>query len=68
MRGRGLLIAVEFEPEAGDARRFSEALSREGVLCKETHQHTLRFAPPLIITRDEVDWALERIRRVLGSA
>ena len=68
VRGRGLLIAVEFEPDAGDARRFSEALSREGVLCKETHRHTLRFAPPLIVTRDEVDWALERIHRVLGSA
>jgi ornithine--oxo-acid transaminase len=65
VRGRGLMLAIEFHPEAGGARQFSEALKIEGILCKETHENTLRFAPPLIITRDQVDWALERIERVL---
>lgn len=65
VRGRGLMLAIEFHPEAGGARQFSETLKGEGILCKETHEDTLRFAPPLIITRDQVDWALERIQRVL---
>jgi ornithine--oxo-acid transaminase len=65
IRGRGLLIGVELHPEAGGARRFCEALMEEGLLCKETHTHVIRFAPPLIITRDEIDWAMERIERVL---
>jgi len=65
VRGRGLLIGVEFHPEAGGARRYCEALMHRGLLCKETHEHTVRFAPPLVITRDEVDWALERIEPVL---
>ncbi|MCS6835547.1 MAG: ornithine--oxo-acid transaminase [Anaerolineae bacterium] len=68
VRGRGLLIGVELRPEAGGARRFCEALRAEGLLCKETHDHVIRFAPPLIITRAEVDWALERIERVLRTA
>jgi ornithine--oxo-acid transaminase len=61
VRGRGLLIAVELHPEAGGARRLCEALMRRGLLCKETHTHTIRFAPPLVIRRDEIDWAMERI-------
>jgi ornithine--oxo-acid transaminase len=65
VRGRGLLIGVELRPEAGGARRFCEALQRGGILAKETHVNTIRFAPPLIITRDEIDWAMERIRPVL---
>ena len=65
VRGRGLLAGVELKPEARGARRFAEALKDEGVLCKETHEHVLRFAPPLVITREDVDWALERIERVL---
>ena len=65
VRGRGLMLAIEFHPEVGGARQFSETLKVEGILCKETHEDTLRFAPPLIITRDQVDWALERIQRVL---
>ncbi len=68
VRGRGLMLAVEFHPEAGGARRFCEALKTEGILCKETHTTTIRFAPPLVITRDQVDWALERINRVLARA
>lgn len=65
VRGRGLMLAIEFHPVVGGARQFSETLKVEGILCKETHEDTLRFAPPLIITRDQVDWALERIQRVL---
>ncbi len=65
IRGRGLMIAVEFHQEAEGARRYCEALRETGLLCKETHVDTIRFAPPLVITRDEVDWALERIEPVL---
>lgn len=67
VRGKGLWIGVELVPEAGGARRFCEALQKEGLLCKETHVNTIRFAPPLVITRDELDWALERIAKVLAS-
>lgn len=67
VRGRGLLIAVELFPEAGGARQFCEALKQKGLLCKETHDHIIRFAPPLVITKAEVDWALERIAAVLGA-
>jgi ornithine--oxo-acid transaminase len=65
VRGRGLLIGVELKPTAGGARRFAEALMSEGLLCKETHGTVLRFAPPLVVTRDDLDWALERIETVL---
>ncbi|NWG15207.1 MAG: ornithine--oxo-acid transaminase [Chloroflexi bacterium] len=65
VRGRGLLIGVELKREAGGARRFCEALQKEGLLCKETHETVIRFAPPLVITREEIDWAMERIEPVL---
>jgi ornithine--oxo-acid transaminase len=65
VRGRGLLIGVELYGEAGGARRFCERLMKEGLLCKETHENVIRFAPPLIISRKDVDWALERISKVL---
>ena len=68
VRGRGLMLAVDFHPEVGGARQFCEALKDEGILCKETHEDTIRFAPPLVITRDQVDWALERIEKVLTRA
>jgi ornithine--oxo-acid transaminase len=64
VRGKGLMIGVELKPEAGGARRFCEALMTKGLLCKETHEHTVRFAPPLIIRKEEIDWALERIETV----
>lgn len=67
VRGKGLLIGVELKPEAGGARRFCEKLMTKGVLCKETHEHTVRFAPPLIITQQEIDWAFERIEPVLAG-
>ena len=67
VRGRGLWIGIVLRPEAGGARRFCEALKEEGLLCKETHENVIRIAPPLVITEDEVDWALERIERVLTA-
>jgi ornithine--oxo-acid transaminase len=65
VRGKGLLIGVELKPSAGGARRFCEALACQGILAKDTHEHVIRFAPPLIIDRPTIDWALERIRKVL---
>jgi ornithine--oxo-acid transaminase len=65
VRGKGLFIGVVLKREAGGARRFCEALQEKGLLCKETHEHVIRFAPPLVITREELDWALERIEEVL---
>jgi ornithine--oxo-acid transaminase len=65
VRGRGLMIGVELFPEAGGARYFCEKLMSLGILCKETHDHIIRFAPPLIIASEEIDWALERIETVL---
>ena len=65
VRGMGLLIGVELKKSAGGARKFCEALMGKGILCKETHKHVIRFAPPLTITKEELDWALERIESVL---
>src|SRR5688500_3450077 len=62
IRGRGLWIGIELTVPA---RPYCEALKDQGVLCKETHGTVIRLAPPLIITREEIDWALERIERVL---
>jgi ornithine--oxo-acid transaminase len=68
VRGKGMLIGVELLPEAGGARQYCEKLKEVGLLCKETHNHIIRFAPPLIITREQVDWALERIAAVFKQA
>lgn len=65
VRGRGLFIGVELKDEAGGARRFCEALMKEGMLCKETHENVIRFAPPLVISKTDLDWAFERIQKVL---
>jgi ornithine--oxo-acid transaminase len=67
VRGKGLMIGLEFHPEAGGARRFCKQFKQEGLLCKETHDYIIRFAPPLVITREEIDWALERISRCLSA-
>ena len=66
VRGRGLMMAIELEPEAGGARAYCDALRALGILAKDTHGHTIRLAPPLVITADQVDWAVERIARVLA--
>jgi ornithine--oxo-acid transaminase len=62
VRGRGLWIGVELH---GKARPYCEQLKEEGILCKETHDHVIRLAPPLTITQSEIDWAFERIAKVL---
>jgi ornithine--oxo-acid transaminase len=64
VRGRGLLIGIDLKPEAGGARRFCEELKKEGLLCKETHENVIRFAPPLIIKPKELNWALRKVKRV----
>ncbi len=65
IRGKGLLIGVEIRQESGPARPLCERLMELGLLCKETHVSVIRFAPPLTITRQDLDWALERIAKVL---
>jgi ornithine--oxo-acid transaminase len=66
VRGRGLMIAIELHPQAGGARRYCDALRRRGVLCKDTHNHTIRVSPPLVVTHNEINWALEQFDAVLG--
>jgi ornithine--oxo-acid transaminase len=66
VRGKGMLIGVELKKSAGGARRFCEALKQRGILCKETHETVIRFAPPLVIDRETLDWALPHIREVLN--
>lgn len=66
VRGKGLMIGLEFYPEAGGARQYCEKLKENGLLCKETHDHIIRFSPPLIITKDQIDWALEIISKCIG--
>jgi len=66
VRGKGLLIGVELKPEAGGARRFCEALKSRGILAKETHDNVIRFAPPLVIDKETIDWALPAIRETLN--
>jgi len=65
IRGRGLMIGIELTSEAGAARPYCKKLMALGMLCKDTHSHTIRIAPPLVIRRAEVDWALERMETVL---
>jgi ornithine--oxo-acid transaminase len=67
VRGKGLWIGIELHREAGGARRFCEALQLEGLLCKETHDHVIRIAPPLVIKKEEIDWAVERLEKVLTT-
>ncbi len=66
VRGKGLLIGVEIKTEHGKARPYCEKLMALGILAKETHDQVIRFAPPLVITREEIDWALERIAQVIA--
>jgi ornithine--oxo-acid transaminase len=68
VRGKGLLIGVELKDSAGGARRFCEALQDRGILCKETHETVIRFAPPLVIDQETLDWALPHIREVLNMS
>ncbi len=67
IRGVGLWIGLELQPSAGKARRYCEALMREGLLCKDTHDHTIRFAPPLVVEKKDLEWMVERIGKVLAA-
>jgi ornithine--oxo-acid transaminase len=67
VRGKGLMLAIEFYPKAGGARQYSLKLKEKGLLCKETHDDIIRFAPPLVITNAEVEWALDRIAKVVNA-
>jgi ornithine--oxo-acid transaminase len=67
VRGRGLWVGVEVDPAVVSGRAVCDALAREGVLSKDTHGTVLRFAPPLTITRAEIDWGMERIERVFAQ-
>ena len=67
IRGRGMLIGVELQPEAGGARRYCEMLQKEGILAKETHDHVIRFAPPLVIEKSDLEWAIGVITNVLKN-
>jgi len=68
VRGKGLLLGIELKEEAGGARRFCENLAEEGLLCKDTHGHVIRFAPSLTIKQKDLNWALKRIRKVFKEA
>ena len=65
VRGLGLWIGIEVHPSTGGARPFCEALRDRGLLCKETHDYVIRFAPPLMISEPDLDWALTQIEAVL---
>jgi ornithine--oxo-acid transaminase len=62
--GAGAPPRFELTPEAGGARRFCEELMKEGLLCKETHENVIRFAPPLIVQQKDLNWAFRRIKQV----
>jgi ornithine--oxo-acid transaminase len=64
VRGKGLLIAIELTEKAGKARKYTEALKDAGVLAKETHETIIRFAPPLVISKEEIDWAMDKIKTI----
>jgi ornithine--oxo-acid transaminase len=66
LRGRGLMVGIDIAPEAGTAKDFCKKLKLEGVLCKDTHGQTIRMAPPLVISMDDLNLALERIERVFS--
>ncbi|QFY61484.1 ornithine--oxo-acid transaminase [Rhizobium grahamii] len=65
VRGRGLMMAVELVPEAGGARQFCYALKERGLLAKDTHENTIRLAPPLVITKEQVEWAVDEIQKTI---
>lgn len=67
VRGKGLMIGVEFYPDGPDAHEVCMRLLREGIITKDTRKYVIRFTPPLTISREELDWALERIERVLTT-
>ena len=67
IRGRGLMIGIELHTDAGGARSYCQRLMTEGLLCKETHDHIVRIAPPLVIGKTDIDWALEKMAKVFAA-
>ena len=65
IRGSGLFVGIEIDPALGSAREVCERLMIRGLLSKETHEIVVRLAPPLIVTREQLDWAVDQIREVL---
>ena len=65
VRGRGLMVGVVIKDSSGPARQFCKALKRRGILAKETHEQVIRFAPPLVITREILEEVLPEIEAVL---
>jgi ornithine--oxo-acid transaminase len=65
VRGKGLWIGVVIDPNYVSGKDLSKLLLKEGILCKETHETVIRFAPPLVITKEEIEWALEIITTTL---
>jgi ornithine--oxo-acid transaminase len=68
VRVRGLWAGVDLVPSAGGARKYCYRLRDRGMLCKDTHTHTIRLAPPLVITREELDWAVDQLEAVLSAS
>ena len=66
IRCRGLWAGIDLKPEAGPARPYCHALKERGMLCKDTHVQTIRLAPPLVITREQLDWAMDQLEAVLA--
>ncbi len=66
VRGKGLLVGIVLKRQAGGARRFCEALKERGVLAKETHEHVIRLAPPLVISKEDLNWAVDQVADVLA--
>jgi len=67
VRGKGLFIAIELKDEAGGARQFTEAMKEKGILAKETHVHTIRLAPPLVIEKADLDWAVNILKDIFNA-
>jgi ornithine--oxo-acid transaminase len=67
IRVTGLWAGIDLDPAAGGARKYCYALKDRGMLCKDTHTHTIRLAPPLVITQAELDWAVDQLEAVLGA-
>jgi ornithine--oxo-acid transaminase len=67
IRGRGLFVGIEIDPAKASARRVCEELMRRGLLSKETHETVVRLAPPLVITREQINWAVQQIDEVLKA-
>ena len=67
IRSIGLWAGVQLKPEAGGARKYCYALKDRGMLCKDTHVDTIRLAPPLVITKEQIDWAIDQLEAVLQA-